>query len=209
MKLISSLVVIIALFWHALADVHIQPDGTLIARQRSISTEQLKMALDELQYRFGKSEINPIYEQVAQLLYSAEDQSAEVLNGLTVADLIEANKFQPLEDCTKEALEKRASIYFKTTPEKFAPLGAAYAVPVYLLKCFRMTTEYCVTHKDQVVEAGIEDDHWMDDLHEAYEWDNRDRINSKDPHNFVWWAHTSNVDLLFKRSIAARDKGNV
>lgn len=147
----------------------------MIAHEQSFSFEKLKAKLEKIDWHTKETDDFPVYEQVAQLLYALDDKdkSGEVLNGLTVANLIEENHFHPLEDCSMDALQRRAKVYFRTFPRGCGPEGTSYAVSVYLLKTLLTAIDYCTIHLDEVVEAGIETREWLEGLHEKHKKDER------------------------------------
>lgn len=181
MKFMSSLIVVVALvgsqtvaedFEANYEQAQLQLDGSLVAHPKlaqTVSTEDLKANLKAMDMYDGKREGTPLSEMVAQLLYTAEDKSAEVLNGLTVDELIAANTFHSLADCSERALSKQAYIYYKSMPSRHglaaAPPGAVF---YYALKCTMLAANYCLTHRKEVVEAEVATDKFMDSLQQNY-----------------------------------------
>lgn len=179
MQAIVDLIVILSavLVGQTMAARRLQEDSTLIAHPKwedKISTDQLTQELEKLQWTYMESKVRTA-EQVAALLYtSVSKYDTELVAGVTVADLIHQNNFQPIADCSKKAFKKRSDLFERTMrAARGSRKGLAYAVNVYAMSCFFLAADQCLSSLDQVIRGEVNDAVWMANLkqkiREAYD----------------------------------------
>lgn len=125
-----------------------------------LSKEQLIDQLNELKWR-DRARTTAVSLLVANVLYRTRDKDfTEVIGNITVADLIVANNFHLLDDCSKQAFKKRNSLWESLPRVPFSG-KVPFAVKVYLLRCLHLASYHCLDHWNQIVEAKINTDSWM------------------------------------------------
>lgn len=159
------------------------PDyGSLIEHPEpteELSKQQLVNKLNELRWA-NKNRPVPVSAYVADLLYRAKDKIfTEAIQNVTVAELIGANNFYPLPDCSQKALKRRAHLWRKT-PQETDSEGATFGVEVYLLRCIHLAAQYCLEHRDQVISEKINDKLWLDRLGYAMTFDRQGKGRDED-----------------------------
>lgn len=140
------------------ADHQIRADETLLAHPRQESDELTKDQLIGELAKINRYSDQPMAESVLASLYKAEKKaSMELVNGVTVAELIKQNKFDGLTDCSEESLSKRRELFKKIVPkeEDAQWTGIYYQVSQYVSACLFLAVDYCVDNKDEVIRKDI------------------------------------------------------
>lgn len=124
--------------------------------------EQLMQKLDELSTSDDEERQVPVSVYVARLLYGTKDKNSTfVIDGVTVAELVQQNNLHLLADCSNKAFEKRYDIHSKIMSAYELPERVHFGLNVYLLKCLHLVFEHCLEHKDQIISEGINDEQTM------------------------------------------------
>lgn len=186
MKLTSNLIIVISaiLVGQAMAAPLVE-DGSPIkhpAPEEKLNQDQLVEMLSSPHINLDNS--GTVAEYFAEQLYLTKDKdTTEVLDGVTVQELIDLNQLN-LNSCGNESMKKRSSVQEKllhVEAEK-SSVPRVFGAQVYYWTLLFKTIAYCHKNMAQVVKENINDGNTIKRMVENFPVEN---ISEKETEQFV------------------------